>query len=212
MAIKSKKIQGVYAITDPRWQARDEQLYQSVQAAIDGGITLLQYRNKQADPSTCRRQAQMLARLCQQQGVIFIVNDSIELAAEVAADGVHLGKDDDDIYQARQRLGQRAIIGVSCYNSLSRALLAEQNGADYVAFGRFFASTTKPDAVLADQSILRQAKKELSVSVVAIGGIDCDNAASLIEAGADAIALIETIFSVTDPALVCSQLCALFRQ
>lgn len=140
---------------------------------------------------------QALAALCKNNNVIFIVNDDLQLARY--ADGVHLGKEDGDILQARQQLGPDKIIGVSCYDSLERAVAAEQAGADYVAFGSMFESSTKPQARRASLGLLRKAQSALHIPIVAIGGITLQNAQAVVTAGADAIAVINSVFAATNP-------------
>ncbi len=188
-----KTIQGIYAITDPALLA-DNIIYDQVSQAIDAGISVLQYRNKIASYDIQHQQAEKLNNLCQKNQVLFIINDSVELAKQVSADGIHLGRADKNISQAREILGEYSIIGLSCYNQLQRAINAEQYGADYVAFGRFFPSKTKPLAIAADPELIFQAKQKLSIPVVAIGGITIENASSIIKAGADSIAIINGIF------------------
>jgi thiamine-phosphate pyrophosphorylase len=192
--MSDKKIQGVYAITDPHLLS-DDILYDSVSQAIDAGISVLQYRNKTASYDLQLQQAERLNTLCQNNQVLFIINDSIKLAKQVSADGVHLGKEDNNISQAREQLGKKATIGISCYNQLQQAIEAEQYGADYIAFGRFFPSKTKPHATAADPQIITHAKQKISIPIVAIGGITEENASTVIEAGADSIAVINGIFA-----------------
>ncbi|MFK5985171.1 MAG: thiamine phosphate synthase [Pseudomonadota bacterium] len=192
-----KAIQGLYAITDPLLIA-DDSLYDMVSKAIDGGISVLQYRNKTASFDMQQQQAEMLNRLCQQNQVIFIINDQIKLAKNVSADGVHLGKTDQNIQLAREQLGQQAIIGLSCYNQIETALEAQQQGVDYVAFGRFFPSKTKPQAVQADPLLLIQAKQQLTIPMVAIGGINLSNIKHLAERGVDSVAIVNGIFAQHD--------------
>jgi thiamine-phosphate pyrophosphorylase len=184
---------GVYAITDgPR---RD--LFAAVDAAIAGGSVIVQYRDKTEDRDRRRDEACALNESCARHNVPLIINDDIELAADVGAAGVHLGEDDGDIAIARDRLGPDAIIGVSCYDSLDRAHDAAKSGADYLAFGAFFASPTKPNARRATVELLHAAKP-LGLPLVAIGGITPDNASPLIEAGADFLAVISGILAAKD--------------
>ena len=184
---------GLYVITDgPR-----PDLLDVTSQALAGGARLLQYRDK-SDNSTKRySEAAALRQLCDTYAVPLIINDDVALALAVAADGVHLGKDDDDLAAARAVLGQDAIIGVSCYDSLQRAKTAAAAGASYVAFGAFFPSPTKPLAPRASIELLRQSAA-LDVPRVAIGGITPDNAASLVEAGADYLAVISAVFGAAD--------------
>ncbi|MCW8931233.1 MAG: thiamine phosphate synthase [Gammaproteobacteria bacterium] len=190
---KEKKIQGLYAITAPEL-VPSESLISSIESAILGGARIIQYRNKFASDSQKHQEASQLSLLCKQHNVCFIINDDPQLALAVNADGVHVGKEDGKIIDARKQLGSQAIIGVSCYNQFENAQKAVAQGADYVAFGRFFPSKTKPDAVQADLNLLEQATQQLSVPIVAIGGIKRDNAHELIKRGADSIAVINDLF------------------
>ena len=184
---------GLYAITDgPRID-----LLHTCAAALDGGAALVQYRDKTADPARRREEAAALAAMCVRHRVPLIINDDVELAAAIGAHGVHLGEDDADIVAARTRLGSHAIIGVSCYRSIERARTAIAAGADYLAFGVFFPSPTKPHARRATADLLRTAKP-LGKPLVAIGGITPDNAQPLIAAGADFVAAISGVFAAAD--------------
>lgn len=190
-------LQGLYVITDAGLQA-PEQLVSRVRQAIDGGARLVQYRDKSTDTALRRQQAGELADLCRARGAILIINDDVALAARVGAHGVHLGRDDMAIGAAREALGDAAIIGVSCYNRWSLAQQAVQAGANYIAFGRFFASHTKPGAVAADPALLQRARRAFDLPVAAIGGITADNAGALIEAGADLLAVVHDVFAADD--------------
>ena len=196
---------GLYAITDgPR-----AGLVDAAAAALDGGAVLLQYRDKTRDDARRLVEAQALARLCTARGAGFIVNDDVALAARVGADGVHLGEDDENLAAARAQLGPGAIIGVSCYDAIERARALVAAGADYVAFGAFFPSPTKPDARRATPALLREAAA-LGVPRVAIGGITPDNARPLIEAGADFLAVISAVFGAPDVRAAASRFQTLF--
>ena len=189
---------GLYTLTDPGLTP-GERLLPAVDAAIRGGARLVQYRDKSDDAPRKLLEARALAELCRGHGVAFIVNDDPALAAAAGADGVHLGKDDPDVASARVQLGPRALIGVSCYDSLERAVAAAHAGADYVAFGSFYASGSKPNAVRAAPELLRQARHTLpGIPLCAIGGITPQNGASLIEAGADMLAVIRGVFAEAD--------------
>lgn len=190
------RINGLYALT-PDW-ADSTKLVNSVRAALAGGVRLVQYRNKCADPQLKKNQAAALLSLCREFDATLIINDDVALALAIDADGVHIGVEDASLAQARNQLGPKKLIGVSCYNNLQLSLESQSQGADYVAFGSFFASPTKPGAVAAPLSLLSDAKSQLHVPVVAIGGIALDNAPALIEAGADAIAVISALFDSTD--------------
>ena len=187
------KLSGLYAITTP-----SENLPQQVEAAIAGGARVIQYRDKSSDRPLRLEQAQQLSLICRAADVPLIINDDVELAARVSAAGVHLGRDDIAFNNARRDLGDNAIIGLSCYNDFDLALQAQRQGADYIAFGSFFDSPTKPLAIRADKSLLQRAKQELEIPVVAIGGITTDNGKLLIEAGADMLAVITALFAQAD--------------
>lgn len=166
----------------------------------------------QTRATTRLRQAQALARCCRDGGVIFLVNDDVALARESGADGVHLGREDMSLEAARAQLGADKLIGVSCYNELERALTAEKQGADYVAFGSFFPSRTKPQAVRATLDLLREARRQLKLPIVAIGGITPENGAELIRNGADMLAVIEGVFGQPDVCTAARQYANLFGQ
>lgn len=188
---------GLYAITPdepdtPRLLAR-------VEPVLRGGAVWLQYRNKQASAALRAEQARALLPLCARHGVPLIINDDWMLAREIGAAGAHLGEDDGDIAAARAALGDDALIGASCYDRIDLARDAVAAGAGYVAFGAFFASPTKPHARRAQVSLLADAAS-LGVPRVAIGGVTPDNAASLVAAGADLVAVISAVFETADPA------------
>src|SRR6187402_30805 len=184
---------GLYAITDgPR-----HDLVDACASAIDGGAVMLQYRDKTSDAARRLSEASALAALARERGIALIVNDDVELAHACGAAGVHLGEGDVDVATARARLGAGAIIGVSCYDSIERARSLAKDGADYLAFGAFFVSPTKPNARVATPALLRESKA-LGMPLVAIGGITPDNAPALIEAGADFVAVISALFASAD--------------
>lgn len=190
-------IAGLYAITDPQLLPAS-QLEVGVAAALAGGAGLIQYRNKTAPPAQQVREATALNRLCRDAGAVFLINDNVQLALASGAHGVHIGQLDGDVAAARARLGAGAIIGQTCHASIDLALAAQAMGATYVAFGRFFASRTKPHATPAEISLLPQARAALHIPIVAIGGITVENAPALISAGADAVAVIHGLFSASD--------------
>ncbi len=184
---------GLYAITDgPR-----DDLVTAARAALEGGAAMLQYRDKTGDAERRLREAREIAALCRAFAVPLIVNDDPELAQASGAAGVHLGEDDEAIAGARATLGAGAIIGVSCYDSLRRAQNAAAAGADYLAFGAFFPSKTKPGARHATPDLLRDARG-LGLPLVAIGGITHENGGSLIEAGANYLAVVSGVFGASD--------------
>ncbi|PIX04555.1 MAG: thiamine phosphate synthase [Gallionellales bacterium CG_4_8_14_3_um_filter_54_18] len=189
-------IRGLYAIT-PEEQDTVE-LLRKVRLALQGGARVLQYRNKLGEDALRLEQATALRGLTQEFGAMLIVNDDALLAQRVDADGVHLGFEDGSVAAARSLLSQHKIIGVSCYNQLSVAHEAVVAGADYVAFGAFFTSTVKPSAPVATLELLRLARRELSLPLVAIGGITLANGASVLAAGADAVAVISALFDAED--------------
>ena len=185
------KLCGLYAITPEL--ADTGTLLRSVAQALDGGIAMLQYRRKGHQNID---EAMTLARMCRERAVPFIVNDDIALTLDCGADGAHLGGEDGDLAAARARLGGR-LLGASCYDSLPAARAALAAGADYVAFGSVFASTTKPAAVRAPLTLFGEARA-LGVPLIAIGGITLQNAPQLLAAGADSVAVISDLFDAPD--------------
>lgn len=187
-----QRVRGLYAVTPET--ADTAQLVSSVAAALDGGATSVQFRSKSPDAAQREAQARAVARVLATRGGIYIVNDDAALASSVGADGVHIGGDDGSVADARRVVGGERLVGVSCYDDLRIAQRAVEEGADYVAFGSFFASTSKPSARRADVSLLVHARA-LGVPVVAIGGVTADNAGTLFAAGADAVAVISAVFA-----------------
>ncbi len=200
---------GLYAITDRTLCG--ERLTAAVDQAIAGGARVIQYRDKSTDTTRRRTEAEALLALCRTHRVPLLINDDVALAAAIGADGVHIGRDDGSLAEARARLGPGAIIGVSCYNRLTLAEQAESEGADYVAFGRFFPSSSKPQAVQADPELLRRARRVLACPVVAIGGITAQNGRPLIEAGADLLAVIAGVFAQPDVTTAARRIAELFQ-
>lgn len=189
------RLRGLYAITPETGDlARLEAL---VRAAVDGGARLVQYRAKRLSPRERLAQAEVLLDLCRSRGAILIVNDDVDLAKAIGADGVHLGRDDADLRHARRRL-PGALVGVSCYDDAQRAAEAEAAGADYVGIGSVFASTTKPEAVRAGLEALSRARRRVGIPIAAIGGITPANAALAVAAGADMLAVISALFDAPD--------------
>lgn len=184
---------GLYAITDgPR-----DDLLKAARAALEGGIAMLQYRDKSGDAQRRLREARALVALCARHDAPLLVNDDVDLAIASGAAGVHLGENDGDIATARAMLGKAAIIGASCYDSLDRAREAVAAGADYLAFGAFFPSPIKPHARRATLQLLRDARA-LGKPLVAIGGMTADNGGPLVTAGADYLAAISAVFGARD--------------
>jgi thiamine-phosphate pyrophosphorylase len=206
---------GLYVITDSGL-AQDPALgapgvVEQVRRALAAGARVVQYRDKGQDGQRRQQEAEALQALCQQAAVPLIINDDVELAARVGAAGVHLGKDDPHFEGARGRLGRQAIIGVSCYNRFDLAQQAAAQGADYIAFGRFFPSTIKPDAVHAEPALLERARREVPRPLVAIGGITPENGGTLITAGANLLAVIGAVFGEVDIEGACARFNPLFR-
>jgi thiamine-phosphate pyrophosphorylase len=190
------RIAGLYAVTPDT--ADTARLTRSVAAALEGGARIVQYRNKVAAPALKLEQARALKALCERHGALLIVNDDVALAREIDADGAHVGREDPVLATAREILGAGKVIGVSCYRSVELAREAQAAGADYVAFGSFFPSRVKPGAVRAPIELLTEARRALSVPIVAIGGITAENGGALVGAGADALAVITALFDAGD--------------
>jgi len=211
--------QGLYGIT-PDWPDTDR-LLDAVRHAASGGMTALQWRRKTGAQAARMIQGKALRELCSALGVVFIVNDSLETALQLDADGLHMGRDDGPLDLARRALGPSRLLGASCYNQPELAALALRDGADYVAFGAMYASQIKPGAVQATlehiqsgRRLVRQTDEPAGATraaVVAIGGITAGNAAPLIEAGADSIALISGLFEAPDVQAAAAHCSALFK-
>lgn len=202
-------LRGLYAITNETLMP-EENFSHKAELALLGGARLIQYRDKTNDHEKRLSQANTLKKLCHQYNCALIINDDIELVKQVRAHGVHLGKDDVSIKDARQQLGPDAIIGVSCYDQLELALQAENTGADYVAFGAFFASPTKPQAAPASLELLKTASQQLHTPICGIGGITLENADTLIKHGADMTAVISDLFASEDIRARASHIARLF--
>lgn len=197
---RDARLRGLYAVTPNALCREPERLTAAVAAALSGGARLVQYRDKAGTPAQRAALATALLALCRARGALLIINDDVALARAVGADGVHLGAGDMPVAEARRQLGESAVIGVSCANQLGRAQVAQAAGASYVAFGRFFPSTTKPDAPQAEPALLAQARAVLPIPLCAIGGVTPDNAAILVSAGADMVAAVEGVFGAPDVA------------
>ena len=202
------RISGLYAVTPDIADTSD--LLTRTEAALAGGARLLQYRNKSASAALRLVQARALLALCWEYQVPLIINDHLDLARALDADGLHLGVEDGSLAAAREQLGPGKILGASCYDRIENAHEAVRRGADYVAFGSFFPSSVKPGAVRASLDLLREAKQRLTLPVVAIGGISAENAPQLIAAGADGVAVISALFDADDVKLAARRLSALF--
>lgn len=207
---RRERVRGLYVIADTATLAGRD-LVASVAAALLGGAAIVQYRDKGGDPELRRAQADALRGLCRRHDALFIVNDDFELALACGADGVHLGRHDDAVALVR-REHPELLVGASCYADLARAAQMSAAGADYLAFGSFRASPTKPDAVRADDEILRQARGRFDVPLVAIGGIVEQDVPHLLRCGADAIAVISAVFGQADPRRASAAFAGYFQQ
>lgn len=207
---RQKKLSGLYVITDASI-TDPENTMRRVEQSLAGGARIIQFRDKTTHYQQRTETCHAIRKLTEQADALFIVNDDVELAIKVQADGVHLGRDDINPADARKELGQNQIIGVSCYNRFDLALKAVSQDADYIAFGSFFPSSTKPDAVRADVALLHKARKELDIPVAAIGGITIENGLSLIEAGADMLAVVQGVFAQENVESAATQFCSLFN-
>lgn len=185
-------IKGLYVITPD--MADLNTLIHKTKLAIEGGASMVQYRSKMLDRDVKMQQSAAILRLCRQYDVPCVINDDVEMCRILEADGVHLGEKDDNIEEVRRILGEDAIIGSSCYNQLERAKQAQKEGASYVAFGTMFPTPTKPGATRATLALLKEAKREIHIPIVAIGGITMNNAHDVIETGIDAIAVITSLY------------------
>lgn len=188
----------LYAITDSLLMP-DEKLFSGVEAALKGGCKLVQYRDKSDDQARRLFEAKKLLSLCNQYQAQLLINDDVNLAQKASAHGVHLGQGDTNPVAARIILGSRAIIGVTCHDSLAFAQQAIKDSANYIAFGRFFSSNTKPDARPAPLDLLTQARTKFpNIMIAAIGGITTENAKNVLTAGADLIAVCHSLFAAND--------------
>lgn len=204
------KLRGLYAITSEC--ADGNRLLADIEAALSGGCRIVQYRDKQSAMPEQVARARALRQITRRFGARLLINDDIALAHLIDADGVHLGKDDGSLVFARAILGPDKILGASCYADFAAAQAAEKAGVDYVAFGAVYPSLTKPDAASATVDLFFRAKSELTVPACAIGGIKLGNAAPLIAAGADLLAVITDLFSAPDIAVRAANYQRLFEE
>ena len=186
-----QRIQGLYGITPNN----NLNIALIERVITEHQVNILQYRHKTNDDQLKLNEAQQLLDLCLTHNTLFIVNDDINLCEKVGADGVHLGQNDTPINTAREQLGEKAIIGVSCYNQLQLAFDAEEMGANYVAFGALFDSITKPNASRCNLSVIKSAKEKLNLPIVGIGGINFENKRLAFESGCDAVAMLNGLFA-----------------
>lgn len=200
----------LYAVTDRAWLA-GRTLYSQVEAAIDGGATFVQLREKALDPADILAEARQLAALCRARGVPFVVNDSVEIALEAGADGVHVGQQDMAAGRARALLGPDKIVGVSAHNA-AEALAAQAAGADYLGCGAAFVTGTKTDAKPIPRETLRAVTAAVRIPVVAIGGIGRDNLPQLRGCGLAGVAVVSALFAQEDVAAAARALRAMAAQ
>jgi len=184
---------GLYLITDETLTPY-EKIEEYLTPALASSAKIVQFRDKNSNEKILLETSLKIKALCRKHGTLFIINDYVDLAKEIDADGVHIGRDDEEYEAARRVLGKKKIIGVTCYGDIFRAKELEHKGADYAAFGSFFASSTKPNAPVINIDVLKNAKKMLKIPICAIGGITAHNAPPLIEAGADMLAVISDVW------------------
>jgi len=203
-------IKGLYAITPD--SADLNTLIQKTKSAIEGGAFMVQYRSKILNRDVKMQQCAAILSLCREYEIPCIVNDDVDMCRILEADGVHLGEKDDNIAEVRHMLGEDAIIGSSCYDQLDRAKTAQKEGASYVAFGAMFATSTKPNAPRATLALLKEAKREIQIPIVAIGGITVNNAHDVIKTGIDAIAVITSLYEAKSIKETAETLSKMFHQ
>ena len=208
--MRNPRINGLYAITPELENTGD--LLDKTRQVLEGGAQLVQYRNKSANRILLREQAGLLLQLCREYTVPLIINDYLDLTIEIGADGLHVGQHDAAIAKARNQLGDNKIIGASCYNNLGLALQAEKEGVDYVAFGAFFPSLTKPNTVSVTMNLIGEAKNKITVPIVGIGGIRLTNAKKVIQSGCIAIAVCNDLFQSGNIKAKAAQYAQLFAE
>lgn len=195
MRVEKKDMQ-VYAVTDRHW-LKGESLYSQVEKALEGGATFIQLREKNLDEEHFLQEAVEIQKLCKKYQVPFVINDNVTIALEMDADGVHVGQDDMEAGDVRQRLGADKIIGVSAHN-VEEALLAQEKGADYLGVGAVFPTSSKDDVSVLSFETLKEICAAVDIPVVAIGGINRDNIDKLTGSGIDGVAVISAIFAQED--------------
>ncbi len=206
------KIEGVklrlYAVTDRAWAADEDALMDQIAAAIDGGAGIVQLREKHLDHDAFLKEAQRFVALCREKGVVSIINDAVDIAAAVGADGVHVGQSDLAAGRAREVLGPDKLIGVSAH-SVEEALAAQAAGADYLGVGAAFVTGTKADAAPISRDTIRAITEAVDIPVVAIGGISRDNITELADCGLDGVAVVSALFAQKDVKAAAKELYAL---
>lgn len=204
-------LSGLYGITDQKLMPDLNSMLTQVESSLKGGTRIIQYRDKTSDEKQRLQQACALNELCKSYQIPLLINDDVELAKKCEAAGVHLGQSDGCVNAAREVLGPAAVIGVTCHDSLEFALQAESEGADYVAFGAFFPSKTKPNAKPAPLGLIKEVKAQVQLPIVAIGGISVDNAEQIISAGADMVAVVHALYAQPDIQATAEQFHQLFN-
>lgn len=192
-----KKLSGIYAITDEILTPKNTIISQ-VEKALEAGVSIVQFRDKTSKDSEVESICQELQALCIEHGATFIIDDRAHLVAKIDADGLHIGKDDISLSEAKKIVGDKKIIGVSCYGSVKRAKEAESEGASYVAFGSFFRSPTKPKSTVIDLDIISKAKEQINIPICTIGGINASNIDKLMEHKPDMVSVVSAIFGGED--------------
>lgn len=205
-----KKQMLLYAVTDRAWTGK-KSLYEQVEAALKGGVTCVQLREKELDEKSFLEEAIELAALCKRYQVPFFVNDNVEIAIKCGADGVHIGQEDRNAQEVRKQVGKEMIIGVSVH-SAAEALEAVKNGADYLGVGAMFSTSTKADAEVLPKGVLREICQAAELPVVAIGGINKSNLMELCNTGVDGVALVSAIFAAEEIEAECRALRALSEE
>ncbi|WP_028950992.1 thiamine phosphate synthase [Sulfurihydrogenibium subterraneum] len=203
------KLRGLYVITDEKLTPYDKML-DMVEKALKGGASIVQLRDKNNSDEFLIPYSKELKDLCHKYNAIFIVNDRVDLALKVDADGVHIGEEDSDVAEVREKTKGK-IMGVSCYGSVERALQMQDLGADYVAFGSFYPSPTKPKSRIVPKSVISDAKKVLKIPICVIGGLTVENSKELIDLGADLVAVISDVWTAPDIEERCKQYIKLFN-
>ena len=194
----------LYAVTDRRW-LNGKTLAEAVAESIDGGVTFVQLREKQLDEESFLNEAKELQKLCRERGISFVVNDNVDIAKKIGADGVHVGQSDMEAGDVRARLGSDKIIGVSA-QTVEQAIIAEKHGADYLGVGAVFPTGSKDDAAEVDYATLKAICNAVSIPVIAIGGITCENVTQLRGSGICGVAVISAIYAKEDIAAAAREL------
>ena len=210
MKIDAKRLR-LYAVTDRAWAGGTEGLLRQVAEAIDGGAGIVQLREKHLGQADFLAEAERFVALCREKGAVSIINDNVDIAAQVGADGVHIGQEDLEAGRARQMLGPDKVIGVSAH-SVAEALAAQAAGADYLGVGAAFVTGTKTDAKPISRETIRAITAAVDIPVVAIGGISRDNILELRDCGLDGVAVVSALFAKTDVKAAAAELLRLSEE